>query len=34
VAGGILGRGGKVNGGVDGEGIWLTAFIYICEIEQ
>jgi hypothetical protein len=23
-----------VNGGVDGEGIWLTAFIYICEIEQ
>jgi hypothetical protein len=26
--------GGRVNGGDEGEGIWLIGFVYIYEIEQ
>jgi hypothetical protein len=29
----MLKGGGKMNGGDEGEGIWLMDLIYICEIE-
>jgi hypothetical protein len=34
VCGGVLVRGGRVNGGDYGEGIWLMDFIYLYEIGQ
>jgi hypothetical protein len=30
----MLGGGGRVNGGDEGEGIWVMDYIYIQEIEQ
>jgi hypothetical protein len=32
MCGGVLVGGGRVNGGDEGEGIWLMDFIYICKI--
>jgi hypothetical protein len=34
VGGGVLVEWERVNGGDEGEGIWLMGFIYIYEIEQ
>jgi hypothetical protein len=34
VCGGVICEARRVNGGDEGEGIWLMGFIYICEIEQ
>jgi hypothetical protein len=34
VCGEVTWEGERVNGGGEGEGIWLTCFIYISEIEQ